>query len=192
MSDDTAAERHRRVAQRFGSAVAGVAPGDWDSPAPVAGWTARHVLDHLLEWSRAFLASGAGVELPAGPSTSTDPAGAWAVHAAAVQELVEEPGDRSLSNPHTGDVPLAVAIDQFYTSDVFMHTWDLARATHQDDRLDEAECANLLAGMEPLDQMLRESGQYGARVPVPDDATAQDRLVAFIGRDPLWRPPARS
>ena len=185
------AQRHRRAAERFGAAVDGVAPGQWAAPSPVSGWTARDVVSHLIEWSEAFLASGAGVELSPRPSVSIDPARAWAVHAAGVQALVDAPGDRVLSNPHTGEVPLAEAIDRFYTNDVLMHTWDLARATEQDDRLDEAECATLLAGMEPIDQVLRDSGQYGARVPVPDDAPVQERLLGFIGRDPHWRPPTR-
>jgi hypothetical protein len=42
--------------------------------------------------------------------------------------------------------------------------------------------------MEPIEQMLRDSGQYGTRVPVPDNAPAQDRLIGFIGRDPSWQP----
>jgi hypothetical protein len=28
-----------------------------------------------------------------------------------------------LADPHTGELPLDVAIDRFYTTDVFMHTW---------------------------------------------------------------------
>jgi uncharacterized protein (TIGR03086 family) len=86
-----------------------------------------------------------------------------------------------------GELPLPVAVDRFYTSDVFMHTWDLARATGQDERLDEQTCAYMLAGMEPIDELLRRSGQYGPRVAVPDDADVQTRLLAFIGRDPLRR-----
>ena len=58
----------------------------------------------------------------------------------------------------------------------------------QDDALDPGLAAELLAGMEPIDELLRSSGQYGRRVAVPDDAPVQDRLVAFIGRDPAWRP----
>jgi hypothetical protein len=38
--------------------------------------------------------------------------------------------------------------------------------------------------MEPLDEVLRQSGQYGARVTVPDDADEQTRLIAFTGRQP--------
>ena len=79
-------------------------------------------------------------------------------------------------------------VDQFYTSDVFMHTWDLARATGQDDRLDPEYCATLLAGMEPIEQVMRSSGQYGTRVPVTGDADAQTKMLSFIGRDPGWTP----
>ena len=86
---------------------------------------------------------------------------------------------RVLSDPHIGDVPLPEAVDRFYTADVFMHTWDLARATGQDETLDAETCAAMLAGMEPMDEVLRSSGQYGPRVEVPDDAdlqTTADRL----------------
>jgi len=97
---------------------------------------------------------------------------------------------RMLENPHLGRLPVDQAIDRFYTTDVFLHTWDLARATGQDDRLDPQLCADLLAGMEPIDELLRSSGQYGARVTVPQDAGPQDRLIGFIGRDPAWVAPA--
>jgi hypothetical protein len=69
-----------------------------------------------------------------------------------------------------------------------MHAWDLARASGQEDMLDADEAARLFEGMLPIDEMLRQSGQYGPRIAVPDDAPAVDRLMAFIGRDPAWRP----
>jgi len=80
------------------------------------------------------------------------------------------------------------AIDRFYTTDVFMHTWDLARATGLDDRLEDGFSALLLEGMEPMEEMMRGSGQYGPRVAVPDDAASQARMPGFIGRDPFWTP----
>jgi len=182
------AERHRRVAAGFTDRVR--AAKSWDAPAPVAGWTARDVVRHLVEWFPGFLAAGAGVRLPAGPGVDADPAGAWQTQSDAVQELLDDPAtaQRVLSNPHLGEVPLDQAIDRFYTADVFMHTWDLARATGQDDRLDPEFSAALLAGMEPMEELIRSSGQYGPRVPVPDDADAQTRLLGFIGRDPFWTP----
>jgi len=76
-----------------------------------------------------------------------------------------------------------------FTGDVFQHTWDLARATGQDDTLDPERCAAMLAGAEPYEDAMRQSGQYGPRVEVPEDADAQSKLLGFIGRDPLWEPP---
>lgn len=184
------AGRHRAIADTFTERVAGVS--DWDAPAPVEGWAARDVVRHLVEWFPAFLKGGAGITLPAIPSVDDDPVGAWTAHAASVQALLDDPETETkvLSNPHTGDVPLPQAVDQFYTADVFMHTWDLSRATGQLDRLD-AEFANqLFGGMEQYDEMLRSSGQYGPRVPVPETADITDKLVGFIGRDPSWTPPA--
>ena len=43
--------------------------------------------------------------------------------------------------------------------------------------------------MEPMDDVLRASGQYGPRMPVADDADPVSRLMAFVGRDPAWVPP---
>jgi len=71
-----------------------------------------------------------------------------------------------------------------------MHTWDLGRAAGREVTLDPDVCAELLAGMEPVEQLIRESGHYGPRVDVPADADAQTRMLGFIGRDPLWVRPA--
>jgi len=180
------AERHREVAGLFTERVRGAR--DWDAPAPVAGWAARDVVRHLVEWFPGFLAAGAGIKLPHGPSADDDPVLAWQVHADGVQAVLDDPetAGRELKNQHIGTVPLPAAIDTFYTSDVFMHTWDLARATGQDDRLDPDFSAQLLGGMEQMEEIIRSSGQYGPRVEVPAGADVQTRLLGFIGRDPYW------
>lgn len=181
-----AAQEHRIVAGAFTDRVRQVAGDAWDRPAPVEGWLARDVVRHLVEWFPAFLKDGAGVDLPGGPSVDDDPVGAWTVQCDGIQALLDDPATagRVLVNPHLGEVPLDEAIDRFYTSDVFMHTWDLARAAGLDETLDPARCGVLLEGMRPLDEVLRASGQYGPRTPVPDDADVQTRLLAFIGRRP--------
>ncbi|GAA3685378.1 maleylpyruvate isomerase family mycothiol-dependent enzyme [Nocardioides ginsengisoli] len=183
------ADEHRAIAGGFHDVVRGVAADDWDAQSPVADWRARDVVRHLVEWFPAFLADGSGLRIPPGPSVDDDPAGAWAHHAAAVQAVLDDPAnaDVTFAHPRLPASPLPQAIAQFYTSDVFMHTWDLARASGQEPALDEERCRTMLTGMEPLDEMLRHSGQYGARVAVADDASWQDRLMGFVGRDPRWR-----
>ena len=190
-----AAENHRRVAGTFTDRARGVVPAErWNAPTPVEGWTARDVVRHLVEWFPAFLSAGSDVRLPAGPSVDDDPAGTWQTQCDAVQGLLDDPGSAAtpFSHPQVGDLGLDDAIDRFYTADVFMHTWDLARATGQDDTLDPDMCAALLDGMVPFEEAMRSSGHYGPRVPVPDDAPAQDRMLGFIGRDPNWQPARRN
>jgi uncharacterized protein (TIGR03086 family) len=186
MDELTAADEHRAIAGTFTDRVRGVPQGAWDNPAPCEGWVARDVVRHLVEWFPGFLKAGTGIELPVGPSADDDPVAAWTVHSDGVQALLDDPStaDKVLSEEHVGEFPLDRAVSQFYTSDVFLHTWDLARATGQDERLDPDRCAVLLEGMLPWDEKLRESGHYGPRVEVPADADAQTRLLAFIGRTP--------
>lgn len=186
---DSPPERHRRIAAAFTEVVRTTA--DWSDAAPVEGWTARDVVGHLVTWLPGFLAGGCDVRLPAGPPVEEDPAAAWAAHADAVQALLDDPASavQPFTHQNIPAMPLADAVDRFYTSDVFLHTWDLARAGGQDVTLDPELCAAMLAGMEPIEELMRSSGQYGPRVAVPAEADVQARLLGFIGRDPAWRRP---
>lgn len=189
MSASDPADRHRDVGARFGMVVVGVA--NWEAPSPCEGWTARDVVRHLIIWLPGLLEHSAGVALEPGTSVDDDPVAAWTERYDAVQALLAQPiANRAINTEHfTGD--LAGMIDAFWTGDVFLHTWDLARASGQDVRLDEAVCAEMLEGMRPLDAVLRSSGHYGPQVAVDQNASAQDRLLGFIGRDPQWHPDRR-
>ena len=180
----TPAQRHAQDAARFTELVESASAGDWARPSPVPAWTALDVVAHLVEWPRGFL-TGAGIELPA-LDVQADPVAAWRQHVADIQAVLDDPAGRVLSNPHTGDRPVDEAIDQFYSGDVWMHSWDLARALGREVDLGEERCSAALAAMQPIEQLLRDSGQFGPAVPVADDASPQDRLMAFIGRDPAW------
>lgn len=178
--------RHVVVAGRFADLVAGVT--DWQAATPVPEWRAADVVEHLINWLPGFLAGGSELELPA---VEGDLGQQWAARSGAVQEILDDDFTATavFDHPMLPTQPLAEAIDRFYTTDVFFHSWDLARASDQDDPpvLDAAWSAGILAGMEPLDEMLRSSGQYGPRMPVADDAPIQERLMAFLGRDPHFR-----
>jgi len=183
---DTISERYRRVAGRFTDRVREVPADAWERPAPCEGWVARDVVRHLVNWFPEFLRTGTGIELPAGPSVDENPLGAWTTMSDAVQALLDAPDatTRRLSHPMAGDHPLDQAIGMFLMGDIVVHTWDLARATGLDETLDADMVEGMLAAMEPMDEMLRASGQYGPRVDVPADADTQTRLIAFTGRRP--------
>ncbi|MFG3341262.1 TIGR03086 family metal-binding protein [Glycomyces sp. NPDC048151] len=186
MLADGPSARHARDAARITELVETAAPGDWARPSPVAEWTALDVVKHLVEWPRDFL-KGAGIALAA-LDVEADPVAAWKRHAAEIQAVVDDPAGRVLSNPNTGDKPVDEAIDQFYTPDVWMHSWDLAKALGREPDLERERCLAALEAMAPIEGLMRESGQFGPAVPVADDASPQDRLAAFTGRDPQWRP----
>lgn len=181
------AGRHRVIAAGF-TRVARSVPY-WSAPTPVPAWAARDVVGHLLDWCAGFIEAGTGIVLPAGPDPGTDPAAAWEHRSSVIEEMLAAPDPGWLRHPQVGELPLADALDRFYTTDVFMHTWDLATSAGVDHGLDPEHAAQLLAGMEPMDALLRSSGHYGPAVPVSSEADPVSRLMAFVGRDPAWRRP---
>lgn len=184
MSD--VAARFRTVAAAFTARVEGVPDGGWERPSPCDGWVARDIVRHLVDWVPPFLGNGAGVELAAGPSVDDDPVAAWANLRDQLQAILDDPDASAgeFTNQHTGTHRVDGAIGMFVVGDVLVHTWDLARATGQDDALDPSEVKAMLAGIEPMGDALAKSGHYNRPVDVRPDADEQTRLIAFTGRTP--------
>ena len=87
-----------------------------------------------------------------------------------------------------GPVPGAVYAGHRFI-DVFVHGWDLARATGQPYAPHEAAvlaCLGFATSFEPPPEAGR--GPFGPPVAVPDSAPALDRLAGATGRDPGWMP----
>jgi uncharacterized protein (TIGR03086 family) len=179
------ADRYQKVAGGFTQRVRSVPDGAWENPAPCEGWVARDIVRHMVEWMPAFFLANARLELVKGPSVDLDPVEAWEVLNNAIQGALDEPEVAAREfDMRMGAYTIEQAIDTFCTGDVLVHTWDLARATGLDETLDADEVHRMAAAMEPIDDLLRQSGQYGPRVEVPADADEQTRLIAFTGRRP--------
>ncbi|WOC11548.1 DinB family protein [Gordonia sp. MP11Mi] len=134
-----------------------------------------------------LVAAGIADEVEATTDWSArSPVAEWAARDVEIQVLLDGDATREFTHPHVGTMPLAEAVDRFYTADVFMHTWDLAQAGLRRPDLDHDLAADLLAGMRPLADMLRSSGQYGPAYPVSGVVDPVVGLVAFIGRDPRF------
>ena len=172
------AGRYRRIADTFTARVIGVRDDAWDAPAPCEGWVARDVVTHLVDWVPAMVMDGAHIPRPAFPD---DPVGAWTALDGALTALLADP---DLASRPIGERTAAEAVDRFVTPDILIHTWDLARATGQDETLDPDEVHRLYERMLPHDEALRRSGHYGPAVEVPDHADEQTKLIAFTGRRP--------
>ena len=180
---DEIIERYERITGQFTDRVRGVPTGAWDSPSPCEGWTARDVVGHLVEWIPGFFGSQ-GVEFPPVPPVSEDPVAAWDVVQATIGDALSDPAQasRQVETPFSTQ-SLAETVDMIVTGDVFTHTWDLARATGQDERLDPDQLRRQLAAMGDMpEEVMRAEGMFGARIDVPDDADDQTRFLAFAGR----------
>jgi len=187
LTDATPSDRHRLIAGRFARLIDGVQ--NWDAPSPVADWDAAGVVEHL-GWLPGFLQHIAGVELQVADADS--PAGRFAAQSDAVQAILDAPkASEIVETTMFGAMPLQHLIDQFYTADVFMHSWDLATASGQAPDLDEDFARNIYEGMRAMGPALHESGQFGTPQPVAEDGPVQDKLIALIGRDPSWTPQGR-
>ncbi len=180
------AGRFSVVVDGFGARVGAVT--DWDAPTPCEGWVARDVVGHLVGWVPGFLSAFAGLELAVG-SDASDPVAAWNSLAVGLRRALGDDAvaTRTVQGP-LGETTVAGLVDQFVTTDIAVHTWDLARSNGLDDRVEGLDPEPILAAAEQMDAALRSSGHYGPWVHVPDDGDPQDRLLGFFGRDPAWRP----
>ena len=73
-------------------------------------------------------------------------------------------------------------------SRVVVHGSDVARATGQEWSVSDPEAADLHATADGWGAALHSEGVCADAVEVGPDASATDRLLARLGRDPGWRP----
>lgn len=189
---------YRRSLAGFTRRVARVGPGQWSAPTPCVDWDVRTLTNHLVGEDRWAVPLLAGVTLAEvgdrfdGDLLGDDPAATAAEAAREAEAAVIAPGalDRTV-HLSFGDAPASEYVYQLL-ADHLVHSWDLAVAIGADSRLDPdalGVCADWFASRE---EMYRAGGAIGARVPVPESAGAQDRLIAAFGRDPAWTPPSGS
>lgn len=74
-------------------------------------------------------------------------------------------------------------------TEVVIHGWDVARATGQAYDIDPATMKAVLAHVAAIAAQGPVEGLFAAAVPIADDASAQDRIIALSGRDPAWCAP---
>ncbi|HET9770864.1 MAG TPA: TIGR03086 family metal-binding protein [Acidimicrobiia bacterium] len=173
-------ERYAAVADAFNERVAGVPEGRWQDPAPCEGWVALDVVRHLGEWAPGFFATW-DVDFEPLPD---EPLARWQRVDGVIRLALADPNiaERQRDTP-MGPQTFAQAVATFFLGDVLVHTWDLARATGQDEALDPVEVHLIHQAMQPADEVIRGE-HFGPKVTVPDDADEQTKLLAFVGRTP--------
>lgn len=178
-------ELQRIAGEEFGRRVRRVT--EWSAPTPDVDWDVRALVAHVTEeqqWVSPLLdgrslAQARLLVEPLGDDLVTE----WDRHherASAAWRTHDERQHVQLSS----DTVTALTYLTEQVSDVAIHTWDLARAIGDDERLDERLVEAVWTVFAPQRETLRASGLYADPVTIPDDAPLQFQLLALTGRDP--------
>ena len=176
-------ERYAKLAGQMADRIAAVPADRWDSVTPCDGWTARDLLDHLVDGPSGMFAMAGLDPIPTGPDRGEDPLGAFTHVTQAVQAGLEDPvlAATAFDLP-MGPQTVEGAVGQFLCGDLVVHQWDLARATGQDETLDADEVRGMHAALLPMDGFLRAPGIFGPKIDPPADADEQTAFLCFLGR----------
>ena len=178
------ADRYRRLGDAFADKIAAVTDDRWESQSPCEDWKARDVVGHVVGTQGMFLGF-IGEELKDGPSVDDDPLAAWNAARAQIQERLDDPEKaRTEFEGITGKSTFEAAADKFLCTDLVVHGWDLARATGLDESIDPGDAERVRRNMESMGDGLRSPGAFGAEVEPPAGADEQQRMLAFLGRQP--------
>lgn len=178
-------DRYRRLAVNFDETVAAV--DDWEAPSPCEGWSARDVLEHVAS-SQADVVTRVGLSITRSIDSAEDPVGSWREVRTAMQAILDDPALASLEYESLGSpTTLARTIDRFFCFDLIVHRWDIATAAGHTIVIPQADIADAHAFLDSVGQLFYDYGASDPPVPVADDASPQDKLLARAGRDPQQR-----
>jgi uncharacterized protein (TIGR03086 family) len=200
MSETTvldATERFRRTSDGFHARILAVAANQWDNPSPCPGWTAQDIVGHVINEQRRNLALVRGLdpqplhgvavaEMGALPDIRPDAdlAAAWHEIGQALADTIGDPRCLDVEMPTPMGPTAYRDIVDVLPEDVLIHTWDLARATGGDERLDQAVVAHVYEHLKPLDEALRQPWAFGPKITPPPGADLQTQFLCFVGRRP--------
>jgi uncharacterized protein (TIGR03086 family) len=172
------------------SKVAG-ATSKLDTQTNCDEWTVRRMVDHLLAGQQMFAAapSGGTVAPPGGPPpelVGDDPAAQYEDARKATLHAFSQPGVLEGTVKGGGADAPAMQILGIAFCDNLVHGWDLAKSTGQDTTIppDLAEAAWMFLNGQIRDEARGPGKIFKAVVPVADDASTQDKLIGYCGRDP--------
>lgn len=181
-----------RSMDQVGALILSTEPADAQLATPCEDYTVADLIGHLQAVVRRVGAIMSGQPFFSVPREieSTDWAADWAAGRAATDAVLGDDAalTRTVSVPW-GEVPGASAAAS-YIGEFAVHAWDLAVATGRESSLDEeiAEVAYAAYVAKVPAQPRGGDIPFGPVVGVGAEAGPYERLVAWTGRNPAWRP----
>jgi uncharacterized protein (TIGR03086 family) len=171
---------HRRAQLLFESVLANVSAEQWTAATPCQGWTVGDIADHVIganNWVQ-----GLAGQAPVAPSGDKSADVAASGEGAQATFAAEDGLSRMFELPF-GTMPGRAFIG-LRTNDLFVHAWDVAKATGQSTDLDaDLAAEGLAASRQRIGPEMRGEGRpFGAEMPCPDGRPVSDQLAAFLGR----------
>lgn len=162
---------------------------DLGRPTPCAAWDVRALVDHFIGTARWWAATVSGDDGLAGPDEDYAAGDFVAAYEESIRIALGAFGVDGALERHVkvpfGEFP-GTALRAFAATEQFTHGWDLARALGRDtDLLSELAAVLLGVAEASIGESLRGAGPdalFGPAREAPDDASAADRLAAYLGR----------
>lgn len=176
----------RSVGYTLGT-IAAVTPADLTRPTPCREWDVQDLLDHLNDSMEALHegASGCvGPPMPFRPIPDSVAAfrhraaqlvGAWADH--------DERESAAVAVSHLW-LPAAV-VAATGAIEIAVHGWDIGQACGLAHPIPDALAAKLLSTATVLVTADTRYPQFGEAIDVSPRASPSDRLIGFLGREPV-------
>jgi uncharacterized protein (TIGR03086 family) len=172
----------------FGRRLELVGPDGWSGSTPCDDWDVRALVNHVLAellWVPPLLAGQTIEEVGDrfdGDVIGDDPLAAWDAAAAEALAAAEVDGAQERTvHLSFGDFPGSEYLGQV-TSDVVIHTWDLAQSLGADAALGDSLVVFVEAFLGPQIDAWRSAGAFGPAVEGSGDVDAQAALLARTGR----------
>ncbi|MHB8328593.1 MAG: TIGR03086 family metal-binding protein, partial [Acidimicrobiales bacterium] len=196
----TSPDRRPALFQAFEHAadvVAGVEPGQLGLPSACPEYDVAALVDHLVGAGHRAVALGRGetptgdefphVELADAPEqlrrAGKEAQAAWSDDARLAATITMPWGET-----YTGST-----LVDMYLAELATHAWDLAAATDQLSALHTELAVTALDGARSMlkpeyRNLMGDGSPFGTEVQAPVEATAWERLAAFMGRQPRSTP----
>ncbi len=151
-----------------------VVADDLDKQSSCDEWCVQEVMDHAHEFQlKGANALGANVPEDADFETVR----------AALLDALRDSADLDGTAEGFGTMPKH-GVAQLMVGDLLLHSWDIAHTIGADATLPDRLTLSTLEALKQLpDSMLRAPNMFGPPLPVADDASPQEQLLAFTGRD---------
>lgn len=176
--------------------VRGIRPDQLAAPTPCTDWDVRAAANHLMVWG-AYASELAARKQPLPEDGSLDESRdflqegwqeTFAEQVAKAAAAWAEPGAWD-GTTYMGQTPMpAPLVGGMLLAELVCHGWDLAIATDQPFRCDDAVAAAAYDVTAQVAEQARSMALFAEPVALPAPGAPLDRLLALSGRDPSWRP----